>query len=49
MNNEELIVLNTRIPKSLKNKIKILAIENDVTMQNLIKELLITGMEYYQK
>lgn len=49
MNNEELIILNTRIPKQLKNRIKILAIQEDITMQDLIKDLLLRGLKDYEK
>lgn len=47
--NDELVVLNTRIPKELKSKIKLLAVMNEITMQELIKELLLSGLDDYEK
>lgn len=47
MSNEEIISFNTRMPKDLKNRIKLLAVIEDRSIQDLVCELLMLGLEAY--
>ena len=47
MTKENIISFNTRIPKDLKDKIKLLAVTEDKSMQALVVELLLLGLEAY--
>jgi len=48
MTNEEIISFNTRIPKDLKNRIKLLAVMEDISIQDLVTELLLLGLNEYE-
>lgn len=47
MTSSEIISFNTRIPKDLKNRIKLLAVTEDKSIQDLVTELLLLGLEAY--
>lgn len=49
MTRKEIVSFNTRLPKDLKDRIKLLAVTEDKSIQDLVCELLIVGLEEYTK
>ncbi len=49
MSDKEIVSLNARISRELKNTIKIMSIKEDTTMQELFEELLWIGLKHYDE
>lgn len=46
---EELVFFNFRVPKTLKKEIKKLAVENEISVQDMGQTLLELGLKEYKK